>query len=169
MNGHEPNNPYTPPEAPLGGGSEDEERLAGRGVRLGAALIDGLLVGMITVPAMIYSGYWAQVRSGIVPPFTSQLLWALIGFAVFMAFHGYSLKTSGQTLGKKLLGIQIQCLDGSPFRLPQLGLRYLLPQLLGLVPVAGPLFGILNLLFIFGPARRCLHDYLAGTCVVNLR
>ena len=28
--------------------------------------------------------------------------------------------------------------------------------------------GLVNVLFIFGPERRCVHDYIAGTKVINL-
>jgi len=30
-----------------------------------------------------------------------------------------------------------------------------------------PLYGIVEVLFIFGPARRCVHDYIADTIVIK--
>jgi len=36
------------------------------------------------------------------------------------------------------------------------------------VPQVGGLIGLVDILFIFGKERRCLHDLLAGTRVVNV-
>lgn len=33
--------------------------------------------------------------------------------------------------------------------------------------LAASLLWLIDVLFIFGPTRRCLHDYLAGTHVVR--
>ena len=35
------------------------------------------------------------------------------------------------------------------------------------VPFVGPLVGLIGILFIFRDDRRCLHDHLAGTRVVQ--
>ena len=37
----------------------------------------------------------------------------------------------------------------------------------GQVPIAGQLFNLINILFIFGKKRRCFHDYIAGTMVIK--
>jgi uncharacterized RDD family membrane protein YckC len=84
--------------------------------------------------------------------------------------QGYPLARTGQTWGKKLLSIRIVDLHGE---LPPLWrlivLRYLPTQLLSLVPVAGNVYALLDALFIFRQDKRCLHDIIAGTQVVNVR
>ena len=35
------------------------------------------------------------------------------------------------------------------------------------LPVIGAILGLVNILFIFGPEKRCLHDYIAGTRVIK--
>ncbi len=47
-------------------------------------------------------------------------------------------------------------------------MRYFLPTLISQVPFIGGIFGLVNALFIFGAERRCLHDRLAGTRVVDV-
>ena len=47
-------------------------------------------------------------------------------------------------------------------------LRYLFFSLVSQVPQVGGLIGLVDVLFIFGKERRCLHDLLAGTRVVNV-
>jgi hypothetical protein len=44
--------------------------------------------------------------------------------------------------------------------------RTWVPLFLPLLPFVGSLIAVLDLLFIFGPSRRCLHDQVAGTRVV---
>ena len=36
----------------------------------------------------------------------------------------------------------------------------------GLISIV-PLYGVLDVLFIFGESRQCLHDKIAGTIVVK--
>jgi hypothetical protein len=48
-------------------------------------------------------------------------------------------------------------------------MRSWLPFLLGLVPGFGSVFGLADACFIFGTERRCLHDRMAGTIVVDTR
>jgi uncharacterized RDD family membrane protein YckC len=46
-------------------------------------------------------------------------------------------------------------------------LRYLVLGLVTQIPIIGSLAGLVNALFIFGKERRCVHDYMAGTRVVE--
>ena len=76
-------------------------------------------------------------------------------------------KATGQTWAKKLLQMKIVGPDGEkPDFGKLLALRYLTTQAINLVPVVGPLYVLVDVLFIFGDERRCLHDRIAGTRVV---
>jgi hypothetical protein len=46
-------------------------------------------------------------------------------------------------------------------------LRQFVPGLIAAVPLVGPLFALVDGLCIFGEQRRCLHDRIAGTKVVQ--
>ena len=74
------------------------------------------------------------------------------------------MKANGQSIGKKACGIKVTRRDGSPVSLSRLvWLRNVLNGLIALVPF----YGIIDALFIFSEARRCLHDHIADTIVVK--
>jgi uncharacterized RDD family membrane protein YckC len=84
--------------------------------------------------------------------------------------HGYYLKVGGQTIGKKIVGIRIADLNNNiPGFAKVLGLRYLPIQAAALIPIVGFLYPLVDVLFIFFPDRRCLHDLIAGTKVVKVK
>ena len=159
-------NPYSTPQSEVRD-VEPELRLGGRGERLGAAIIDGLILIAILMPAMFFGGYFSGIMQGVSPGFGTQALWALIAFAIMVAVQGYPLAQSGQTWGKKLLKLKIVTLDGAqPDFLRLIAYRYGSTQLISLVPVVGTLYAFVNVLFIFRADKRCLHDHIAGTRVV---
>jgi uncharacterized RDD family membrane protein YckC len=160
------NNPYAAPESPLAD-PPSELRLGGRGERLGAAFIDGFLLVILIVPAMILGGYFSGIMQGVQPSFGKQALWGLIGFALFVVLQGYPLSESGQTWGKKALKLKIVDLAGKkPEFLRLLLLRYGTTQAISLVPFLGALYALVDVCFIFREDKRCIHDHIAGTRVV---
>ncbi len=48
-----------------------------------------------------------------------------------------------------------------------IGLRYLPLSIAVLIPYVGMIFVFIDPLFIFREERRCIHDFIAGTKVVN--
>lgn len=169
MSGTEENR-FAPPLAQVAdvGPSHRAGTLASRGARLGAALID-VVIAMLAFGAI-----------ALVTPFNifvtdpSGGLWfamarnTLIGFVFFLLFHGYLLATRGQTIGKMLVKIRIVRTDGSRASFARLvGLRFLVNSLFTLIPVVGPLYGLIDVLFIFRQERRCVHDLIADTVVVQ--
>ena len=78
------------------------------------------------------------------------------------------LSNYGQTVGKKVLDIKIVGMDGNKLEfLPLIGLRYAPLWIASYVPVVGGILAIVNILFIFRKDRRCIHDHIAGTQVVE--
>ena len=66
--------------------------------------------------------------------------------------------------GRDLGNFVIRRSDGSAASLARLvWLRNVLNGVIALVPF----YGIIDALFIFGEARRCLHDHIADTIVVK--
>ncbi len=169
----EEQNPYRSPESAITDVAVmGDANLAGRGERFGASLIDGLIMGMIIFPLMFVGGYWTAVMTaaseGHQVDIGTMLLWGVIGFAVLVVVQGIPLHASGQTWGKKMLGIKIVDLSGAKPSLGRLlGLRYLPLQVIANIPVVGPLAMIVDPLLIFRDDRRCGHDLIAGTQVVK--
>lgn len=160
-------NPYATPDADVDVDQNAPGELAGRGRRLGGAIIDGLLMLLFLFPAMFVVGYWEKAMAQEETVLDIVLVGG-IGIAVFLVLNGYLLATSGQTVAKRLLKMRIVSVQDNRI-LPIgkiLGLRYLPFWIIGQVPFLGQLMGLVNPLFIFGEERRCLHDHLAGTKVV---
>jgi len=164
-------NPYRGPDAAVAEFSSADE-LAGRGTRLGASIIDGIIMLVILMPLMYMGGYWKAAmeagQAGQQVGFGTTLIWVAIGFVVFVVVQAMPLNASGQTWGKKALKIKIVDLDGNQPPLGRLlGLRYLPMQAVGVIPFLGSLVQLVNVLLIFRADRRCGHDLIAGTKVVH--
>ena len=141
---------------------------AGRGARLAATAIDGLLQA-----ALLCGLYFAMSDDPTTDAQTDSLfelsgLLMLIALAVFGITQSTLLAKRGQTIGKKLLGLRILRSNGERAGLGRLlGLRYGVGLLIELVPVIGMIYALVDLLLIFREPRRCVHDYIADTIVVR--
>lgn len=152
--------------------------LASRLSRLGAALLDSAIVVVPAIVAAIalpaYQDYAARASGSAPAPggmgvgMSIFLVACLLGMVALGVYQLVLLYRHGQTLGKKIVGIRIVRPDGSRASFPRvLLLRYLVPTLVGAIPLVGPFFTLVDLLFIFGEERRCLHDRIADTIVVD--
>ncbi len=159
-------NLYASPQADVD--VDNTGKLASRSVRLLGAIIDGLVATLIITPAMYFSGYFQRAMEDSISLF-DVAFWPVFGVAVYIALNGYLLATSGQTIGKRIVGTRIVSVeDGKILPFSKVIMLRVLPfTVLAQVPGVGPFAGIANVLFIYGPQRRCLHDYLAGTRVVE--
>lgn len=156
-------NPYAAPEAAVEdvGSFEPgdlESQKAGRGKRLGASLIDTFLMCLWIVPAVMTVRYgtqgWLVLAGGV------ALLQVVINCLL--------LHHNGQTIGKLALKIKVVRTDGSRIGLGRIILLRFLPiGLLGAIPVVGRFVGLVDSLMIFGTERRCLHDQIADTIVID--
>ena len=145
----------------------DGDMLASRWSRLGAAIIDGLTMIPITLPLMYFTGGFDDISKGIEPSVSYFLALSIAGMAVFLLIHGKFLVRDGQTLGKKVLNIKIVTLAGRHADVPTLAKRYGFSWLIPLIPVIGPIINMVNILFIFTKSKRCLHDHVGETKVIN--
>ena len=140
---------------------------ASRLSRLWAALIDIAVIGLIMLPIAFIFGF---SFSDLKREFPESLIGAALNALVWLAVNGVFLARNAQTVGKKLLGIQIvNVSDGKPAAFSRLVVWRFLPVLLvSRLPYVGAVLGCLNILSIFRRDRRCLHDHIAGTRVVDL-
>jgi uncharacterized RDD family membrane protein YckC len=159
-----------PSDAPADIDEAPPLRLAGRGERLGGFLIDTLILLAILLPLMYVGGYFEGMMSGHKPGTSAQIMWSLIGFALFTVVQGIPLANDGQTWGKKLLNMKIVDLAGAK---PEFGrkllLRYGVGQVISMVPWVGGIYFLVDSLFVFRGDKRCIHDLIAGTRVVVAR
>ena len=136
---------------------------ATRSDRLVAAIVDGVLGVVCFIPVFILVGF-----DNLSQP-TLTLSAGLLGYGILstLVLHGYLMYQRGQTIGKSLMSIRIENLDGTQASFTTIYFKRMLSmQLLSLVPSVGQFIaGFVNPLFIFGKDKRCLHDHLAGTKV----
>ncbi len=163
------NNVYSTPEAQLVDQVDDSEKpLASRWARLGASIIDSVIMMLFVMPVMFFTGGFEGIMAGVQPSFVYMFGMGILSFVVFFVINYRFLIANGQTIGKKVLDIKIVDLNGNvPAFQPQLLIRYAVYVLPGQIPVVGTLFSLVNVLFIFGKEKRCIHDLAAKTKVVK--
>jgi len=162
------NNPYqTPTAQPAPATRESATPLAGRGERLAGAIIDTLASLVIIGPMLYFSGAWTTMMETGALDLVSTLTWFILGGVVFIAVQGYLLFNRQQTIGKWLLGMKIVGMEQESVPAGKLyGMRYLLMHVLSQIPVLN-LAMLIDPLLIFRKDKRCLHDLLAGTQVIE--
>ena len=136
--------------------------------RLGAAIIDGIIGIAVTMPVMFFTGYFERAMQNQVTLLETASV-TIYGLVIFFVVHGYLLATRGQTVGKMLAKIKIVDYHTNqilPF-VKLVGLRYVPVWVISMIPIVSML-GLVDVLFIFGQQRRCVHDYIAGTKVIDV-
>jgi uncharacterized RDD family membrane protein YckC len=169
MNEMAPRNPYAPPQSRVDDVADDSGvmELGGRGARLGASLIDGVLMLAIVMPVVFGFGLGSE-EEGFGADLRNGFLGSALGFGVFLALNGYLMARYGQTVGKKLVGLRMVRADGTRASFGRLlGLRYGVGMAIGSLPIAGPIYALLDSLLIFRASHQCLHDNIADTIVIK--
>jgi uncharacterized RDD family membrane protein YckC len=164
-------NPYAPPRARVRDVAAPRVTLvpAERSTRLGASIVDMLIFSaMVYLPMLVGSMIGvAGVESGNEAAGMLVLIGLGLAFVGFIVWTWLTLKqmnATGQSLAKKYFNIKVVRSDGSPASLGNLiWKRNVLNWLLSIIP----LYGLIEVLFIFGEERQCLHDRIADTIVVE--
>lgn len=169
----DPINPYAPPQAEILSATDSSQApLASPWKRLGAAIVDGLIIGAVSVPVMWLTGYFSRAKQMAMEgrSWTPEvLLWAVFGLGLMIAINWNHL-ARGQTIGKGLLQLRIVRKNGSPAERNHIILKRLLPvQIASQVPIIGSLAVLVDALCIFRGQRNTLHDDIADTKVIEVR
>ena len=159
-------NPYAPPRAQVSdvANASDELELAGRGIRLGAFLLDALIGLILVYLPLIMGGLFDNWGTGTAPRISPIAgLLALIGVVVWIWFTVLYVARNGQTIAKKWLGIKVVRSDGSKASLGRIfWLRNVVNALVGIIPF----YFLIDHLVIFSDSRQCVHDKIADTILV---
>jgi uncharacterized RDD family membrane protein YckC len=127
----------------------------------GAAIVVGIV---LVIPVALLAVITDLLVSG---PGGQTLMFVFIVVAVLIVFlYQVALLTKeGQTVGKKALGIRIVKMDTGENGgfIPNVLLRLIVNGLIWAIP----LYGLIDILFIFRSDRRRIHDLIAGTQVVD--
>src|SRR6266702_3845734 len=129
--------------------------------RLLARIIDGIVV--IVLIGVLSAVVGAGQTTG------RFLILSLVSTALLFGYDWLQHGLWGQTLGKRALGTMVVTAD-SHSRISggaacgRAAVYTLVPS----VPLVGPLFGLINVLWLtWAPKRQCLHDKAASTVVVK--
>ncbi|MEU4226457.1 RDD family protein [Nonomuraea sp. NPDC026600] len=148
--------------------------------RLVARIIDGVILGIVTaILSMILTPILVSADgSGV---FLAALLNAVLGAAIYFAYEFFMLRGSGQTVGKKVMGLRVVPVPSNHAAEPLSSNAVMTragvlwgPLALNFIPVIGfvaYLAYLVNVLWQFWdkPLHQCLHDKLAGTVVVRVK
>jgi len=150
----------------------EQLKLASRWQRLGASLVDVLVALAVVIPivAVMYgTGGLQEIAQNGKLSIGQNLFGSLFGFGAFLAINGSLLAKHGQTVGKRAVGIRIvSCKSGKLVPLSKIIFLRMLPFfLISKIPVLGKILPLLDILFIFGAEKRCIHDMIAGTVVLR--
>ena len=157
---------------------EVEPELAGRVARLLASLVDTAL-WLVPCGLVALAGYKVirqYLLTGEVQSTTGATTAILLAGALMVGLLVWNILLMyqyGQTVGKRVIGIRMVRSDGTEAGLARLlllriGVLILIGMVLGAIsPYLSWAFSLANVLFIFSESRRCLHDHIADTMVVN--
>lgn len=191
-------NPYATPSAQLRTSNDtndtNEIKLAGRGKRLGAVLIDSIILIFIFYFILLVFHFLFLASQGyelertmeeldrfLIPddinPFSINLLdpivylQIIIPVSLYFLINGYFLSKSGQTIGKMLLNIAIR--DKDTLEIPPLSKiilrRYLIfDAFVSINIVLYAIVDLVDVLSIFRQDKRMIHDLIANTIVVQV-
>ncbi len=139
--------------------------LANRGKRFLGAMLD-VIITLVAVSPGIFIYIVAESDRDEVLQLLGAVLF-LAGMLVVGIINWIMISQSGQSIAKKLLGMQIVLeANGSlPGFVNGVILRSWVPAIINQIC---SLFSIVDALFIFGDEHKCVHDHIAQTVVIDL-
>jgi uncharacterized RDD family membrane protein YckC len=162
--------PYGPPApaydpsaygAPAGAPSVP---LGGRWRRLFAAIVDSIIVGVVSGAITAPFANWNEITKShySVGEGFANLAGALITFAYYWYQHG----KWGQTIGKRLFALRVVDVAGGPIGWGQSAWRLIFEYLLTIITCG--IGGLIDVAWIlWDPRKQALHDKVAKTLVVT--
>ena len=162
-------NPYEAPQAALRATAKsraNDGALASRSARLAAVMIDSLCLMALTLPLVVVLAIVSEVNGGGEAAAGLAVLVSLAGLFGLLSYQVTILVRDGQTIGKKVMKIRIVDYTGGdiPSWKQILLMRYVVNGLLKQIPF----YALADALLIFGDEKRCIHDHLAGTKVIEV-
>ena len=115
-------------------------------------------------PFIVAAGLFAVTQSWLL----YMLLWLLsLGWG---AYNGYLNGTTGQSIGKKMVGLKVVGEQTGQVIGAGMGLvRWAIPAVIGFIPCIGALFLLVDLLFpLWDPKKQTLHDKAVKSLVITV-
>jgi uncharacterized RDD family membrane protein YckC len=137
--------------------------VVGFGKRLGAALIDWIVVAFFSYLVVMLLGVAGALVGMFTPggPIAPERLMILLAFLIGLGYFVYGWARGGATLGKNVLGLKVVRADGADLGWGKAILRYV-----GYI-VSGLALSLGFLWINFDKLRQGWHDKFAGSYVVT--
>jgi uncharacterized RDD family membrane protein YckC len=168
--------PRAPAAAP--GAIEGRYVLSGWWRRVGAQLVDGVIVGLgglallVALTAPFSIGFFASDEVGLVSVIVGLML-AIVCVAIVALLYAPAMmaRTNGRTLGRMATGIRVVRANGEPMTFGYAMLREVAVKALLIYGIAGSLTAGLAVLAdvlwpLWDEENRALHDFIVNTRVV---
>lgn len=134
---------------------------AGYGARIGAQLIDLLIIGVVyIIVGVIFAFSAVVVGQGI----AQLIIMLFMTFAIFAYFIIFEAWWNGQTPGKKALGIRVVHQDGTPMSWRASFMR----NILRIADFLPGFYGLGFVTMFLNERSQRLGDLIAGTLVVQI-
>ena len=167
-----------PPAATTPGALSGRHVLAGWWSRVGAALIDGVIIGvgsiilLIALTAPFSIGFFAGDDVGAVSIIVGLMFAILcVTIVAFLYAPAMMARTNGQTLGRMAVGIRVVRAKGEPMTFGFAMLREVAVKALLFGIAASITFGLSTLADSLWPLwdeeNRALHDFVVNTRVIR--
>lgn len=177
-------NPYQPvglgQTSSFEGGQPGTAQLASLLQRFLGALIDAIFPNLFVIPGVIlmWIGMFIMAQQADTNSGRADLsififigfIMIAIGFVITLGVQIFLLIQRSQTLGKYVIKSQIVDFEtGQPADfVKSFVLRGIVNSVICSIPCVGPIYSLVDIFFIFRDDRRCVHDLLAGTTVIDI-
>jgi uncharacterized RDD family membrane protein YckC len=145
--------------------------LSSLGARFMAHMADMVLLMLTILPGASFAIFLlieadSRGRKPQPEPLILCLLVTLFLMFALAAYNAFILSRDGQSIGKKMVGIRIVNYHdgGNPGFVQAVLLRSYANAMLGQFV---PFYGLVDACFIFTDERRCVHDLIANTTVID--
>ena len=146
--------------------------------RVGAQLIDGLIIGVgalilfLPIGAALGVGAASDSNTGIGAAIVGLLFWVFCVVIIAVLYAPVLMaRTNGKTLGRMVMNIRVVRTSGEPITFGFAMLREVAVKALGFGIAGSFTFGLANLLDSLWPLwdeeNRALHDFIVSTRVVK--
>lgn len=154
---------WTDHAAPPPGGAGGTGQTGGAGIRFASRFLDAIIVGIPLFVLLAVFGLDPSEGGG------AQFLSGIVGSIAMLVYYVVLEASTGQTLGKKILGLRTVGVDGQPISQDQ-ALRRNAWTLVGILPVLGGLLSLGIAIWIavtISSTGRGVHDGWGDTMVVR--
>lgn len=126
-------------------------------VRFFAGLLDGIIIG---IPLSILISVVLGVENEQVVDVLYDIFFGTYNLILPLVWDGY-------VIGKRIMGIQIQRMDGESLTFTNIFIREIVGKTLILLVTFGLTAIVSAFMVAFRKDKRAIHDLMAGTCIVK--